>query len=263
MIKRSSKYSRIGITVSILILCITLFTARPMGAKASDTGWDSALTCIEKLHDSYISLDASNKVEKQQIQALRKQNNDKLKDINTKVQSIDKAKIDKLKVDADQIEKKFAPLLKEYTELGKKASEARKHKDQKAALLYDLKRNHIKSAAIAARQEVKTRKDALATARKQASVKAKVVKDTLTQVQTLKKHITSENLKVTDVNKTKTAADKRYKAAVKQGDAIAAAEGMRLMVGVLTQVHASQLKIFEWERQITQTLRTAEAKLPS
>ncbi|GIP27013.1 hypothetical protein J23TS9_21430 [Paenibacillus sp. J23TS9] len=263
MIKRRSKYSKFGITASIFILCMTLFMARPIGANASDTGWDNALTSIEKLHDTYTSVDASNKVEKQQLQALRKQNNNKLKDINTKVQSIDKAKIDKLKVDADQTEKKFAPLLKEYTELGKKASEARKRKDQKSALLYDLKRNRIKSAAIAARQEVKIKKDALASARKQASAKAKVVKDALAQAQTLKKHITSENLKITDVNKTRAAADKRYKAAVKQGDAIAAAGEMRQMVGVLTQVHASQLKMFEWERQITQTLRAAEEKLPS
>ncbi|MGM1049724.1 MAG: hypothetical protein ACQEXX_26815 [Bacillota bacterium] len=261
MLQRRSKYNRYISVLVILTLCFLLLVARPPYVEASNTGWDAALTSIEQLHDSFTALELANKQDKQQIQVLRKQNNDKLKEINSKVQLIDKVKLDKLKTEVDQTQKKYAPLLAEYTDLGKKATEARKRKDRKSVLLYDLKRNRIKASANAARQEIKLKRDALTAAKKQAAAKAKIVKDALVPVQTLKKQITAENKKITDINKNKVAANKRYKTAVKQGDAVKAAAELKRIVDDVNQIHALQKKIFEWERNIRSTIHAAEAKL--
>ncbi|WP_223069772.1 hypothetical protein [Paenibacillus caui] len=226
------------------------------------SGWNNALSSIDGLYDSFTALESIIRLEKQEIQALRSKNNDQLKALNAKIKMIDKAKIDRLKLEAEQAQKKNAPLLKEYAALGKQAAEARKRKDKKAADLLDLKRNKLKASVEAARLENRLKNEALSEAKKQATAKAKVVKDALAPVQTLKKQITAENKKITSANKSMTAAGKRYRAAVKQGNAIAAAAEMTLMYGELGHIHASLKNIYGWEGQIASMLRAAEAKLP-
>ncbi|MGG4103205.1 hypothetical protein AAXB25_04685 [Paenibacillus lautus] len=256
--RRKNRYIN---SLVVLLIMFFLLVARPLYAEASNTGWDAALTSIDQLYDNFTALELANKQDKQQIQVLRKQNNDKLKEINSKVQLIDKVKLDKLKTEADQTQKKYAPMLAEYTDLGKKAAEARKRKDRKSALLYDLKRNRIKASANAARQEIKLKKDALTAAKKQAAAKAKIVKDALLPVQSLKKQITAENKKITDFNKNKNEVNKRYKTAVKEGDAVKAAAELKRIVDDANQIHALQKKIFEWEGDIRSAIHAADAKL--
>lgn len=255
--RRKNRY----INSLVVLIMFFLLVARPLYAEASNTGWNAALTSIDQLYDNFTALELANKQDKQQIQVLRKQNNDKLKEINSKVQLIDKVMLDKLKTEADQTQKKYAPMLAEFTDLGKKATEARKRKDRKSALLYDLKRNRIKGAVNTARQEIKLKKDALTAAKKQAAAKAKIVKDALLPVQTLKKQIIAENKKITDFNKNKNEVNKRYKAAVKEGDAVKAAAELKRIVDDANQIHALQKKIFEWEGNIRSTIHAADAKL--
>ncbi|MCJ8014832.1 hypothetical protein MUG84_24415 [Paenibacillus sp. KQZ6P-2] len=263
MLKQKNKCKR-GVPMALLIMvCLFLSTCGPTYVLASDSSWDAALISIEQMHDTFSALESTNKLEKQQIQELHKQNSDKLKEINTRVQLIDKVKLDKLKTEADQAQKKYAPLLTEYTELGRKATEARKRKDSKSVLLFDLKRNRIKPSVNNARQEIQTKKDAYASAKKQAAAKAKIVNDVIAEVQALKKQITAENLKITEWNKERVGADKRYHAAVKLGNAVTVASEFKLMIEDLNRIHDSQKKLMSLERAITQTLRTAEAKLPS
>ena len=261
MFNKSSKNMLWRKWILVLVLLIashgTCFTVQ-----ASSTGWDAAFTTIDQMYDSLTYLESVNKSEKLQIQNLRKQNNDKLKAINEKIKLIDRDKLNRLQSDSDQTEKKYASLLSEYSELGKKASEARKRKDQKSALLYDLKRNRIKASVTNAKQEIKSRKDALAAAKKQTAAKAKLVKDALLPVQSIKKQITAENKVISSRNKDKSAADKQYKTAVKLGDAVSAAAHLNQMIQSLSQIQASQSQIYQWEKSIAQHLKLAEGKLP-
>ena len=262
LLQRRRVSNRYKIGPVVLIVCFLLFLVSPPIAGASNTEWDSALTSIDQLHDNLSALELTNKQEKLQIQALRKQNNEKLKEVNIQVRLIDKVKLDRLKMESDKSQKKFAPLFADYTDIGKKATEARKRKDLKSVLLFELKRNRMKASVLAARQEIKLKKDALTTAKKHASEKTKIVKDILVPVQTLKKQITTESKKIIEFNKQRIAADKRYKAAVKQGDAAMTAVELRSIVGVLSQIHESQNKINEWETIIRSAINAAEAKLP-
>lgn len=260
--KRRSKHHSYMIWSGLVLMCFLLFVGKPTYAEAAGSGWDDALTSIDQLYDSLIMLETSNKQVKQQTSDLRKRNNDKLKEINKQVQLIDKVKLDKLKSDAEQAQKKYAPLLAEYTELGKKATEARKSKNKKSALMYDLKRNRIKASVTAARLEIKVKRDALTAAKKQATAKAKVVKDALAPVGTHKKQVTEENKRVTEANQRRITADKRYKTAIKQGDAVSAAIELRMITGELNRIQTSLKKVYDWEGNIRNTLHTAEGKLP-
>ncbi|MGN7356378.1 hypothetical protein ACTHPF_03365 [Paenibacillus sp. SAF-054] len=263
MINRRNWRKRAEVGLAAVLSLLLVLLCLPESALASESGWDAALVSVEQLHDAWTSVESLNKEDKQQIQQLRKQNNDELKRINAAVQRIDKTKLDPLKLQADQVQKKYAPLLAEYAELGKKAAEARKRKDSKSALLYDLKRNRMKTSVNHARQEIKQKKEAYSSARKQAAVKAKAVKDMLAGIQPIKKQITAENSKITGWNQSKSAADKRYKSAVKQGDAISAAVELKSMVNASNQIRSSLGRIMDWEKAIREKLRIAQGKLPA
>lgn len=249
-----------AICLVLLVLLSPITGASP--SYAADISWDEAITSIDKLHDLSQSLESSNKAEKQQIQLLRKENNERLRSLNTQVKLIDKAKLDRLKAEADSTSQKRAPLLAEYTALGKKASEARKSKDSKAALLYDLQRNRIKSEAAYARQSIKQKQETYSSAKKQTTEKAKLVKEALTAIPATKKQVTAENQRITTLNKTKGEANKRYKTAVKQGNAPAAKAELAIMVDLLKQIQISMQKIMNQEKSIAAMLSSAEARLP-
>ncbi|MCR8842340.1 hypothetical protein NQ117_01450 [Paenibacillus sp. SC116] len=258
MLRRTS-YSRYG--WAVVCLCFLLFVFSPAYASASNSGWDTALATVEQLHDSLSALELVNQLDKRKIQTLRKQNNDQRKEVDRKIKLIDKEKLEQLKLEADRIQKRHEPLLAKYIELGKKAAEAKKRKDKKSALRYDLERNRIKVSSSAARKEIKSSRDTLTAARKQASAKAKLVRDALEPIQAIKKQITAENKKIAVIHKSQSAANKRYRTSIKQGNALTAALEINIIVGELNRVQASQKKIYEWEGSIRNLIRTAEGKL--
>ncbi|MDO3410316.1 hypothetical protein QWJ34_11135 [Saccharibacillus sp. CPCC 101409] len=245
-----------------LCLVLPLFALPERTASAADA-WVSALSGIDTMYDGYTALETANKIEKLEIQALRKDSAERLKSVNATVKTIDKAKIEKLAAAAAALQTKHAALLKQYSDLGKQASEARKRKDKKSADLLDLKRNNLKPSVEAAKLEIKNAKEALAAAKKQAAAKAKTVKDALVQVAAFKKQVTAENKSIAAFNKTRAASYKRYRSAVKSGNAITAAAELTLMYNQLGKIHGSQQKIYGWEKQIASAIKAAAGKLPS
>lgn len=245
----------------MLVILFFLVTSNFSHASAA-TEWDSALEDINALHNNYTSLQDTLKNDSLKIQKLRKVNNDDLKSINLLILSIDEPLLTRLRAEAAAIQNKHAPLLKQYSELGKQSTAAKKAKDLKTATILDLKRNKLKSAVMLARAEVKTKTDALAAARKLTATKTKPAKDALVIVTTLKKQIAVENKNVSAAQKVRSEADKQYKIAVKQGDAISAATEMRISYEQMLQIHAMQQTLYSWEQKISVALRTAESKLP-
>ncbi|MNB83894.1 hypothetical protein D3C75_307360 [compost metagenome] len=254
---------------SIIVLCIfgALLAALPglavpAHAAAFEPEFAAAIGSIDQLYDGYTALETAIKLQKSQIQELRSRNDDRQKSIAAKVKLIDKAKIEQLNSASVQVSGKHAALLQQYSDLGKRAAAARKSKDKKSADLLDLQRNKLKPSVEAARLEIKNAKEALAAAKKSASAKAKLVTDALVPVQNLRKQVTAENKKIAAANRTRTAAGKRYRLAVKQGAAITAATEMALMYNELGKINACWKTIYGYEKQIAAALSTAEAKLP-
>ena len=250
---------RISIIFS-LILC--LVSGSGLSGKAYADNWDAALSSLDRLHDSYTALETVVKLEKDQTTILHKKNASDLSTLNEKIKAIDKTRNDGLKADTDHAAKKYAPLLSEYTDLGKKATAARKSHNLKDADLYDLKRNKLKPSVDAAKLEIKHKRDASSAALKQTAAKVKLVKDALQPVQVLKQQITAENKVITATNSRKVAAEKLYRSAIKQGNAVTASAEMAIMYAELGKVHASQQKIKGWEDSIARAQATAKSKLP-
>lgn len=244
---------------AVLILSVSL----PARAQASGDTWAAALSGIDTLYDGYTALETVNKLEKQEIQSLRKDSAARLKEVNAAVKAIDKPKIDRLASEAAALKLRHASLIQQYSDLGKQASEARKRKDKKNADLLDLKRNKLKPSVDAAKLEIKNANEAVSAAKKQATAKAKTVKDMLVPVASLKKQVTAENKSIAAFNKTRAASYKRYRSAVKSGNAITAAAEMTMMYAQLGKIHASQQKIYGWEKQISAAVKSAATKLPS
>ncbi|MCA1295360.1 hypothetical protein LBW89_20335 [Paenibacillus sp. alder61] len=251
-------------TLKFLLTLVLLTAVMPVVgmSTARADGWEEALLTVDTLHDSFSALESLIKLEKLDTQTLRKQNNDRLKAIQTKIKNIDKGKLEQFKASYDQALKKHAPSLEQYKTLTKQAAAARKTKDAKKAALLDLKRNNLKPAVDAAKLDIANRKSALTTAKKQAAAKAKEIRTSLASIQPLKKQIAAENKLINRTNKNKSAAEKLYRAAIKKGNAVMAAAQMTIMYAELGKVNQSQKKIHAWEKQIEGYLKAAESKLP-
>ncbi|KAI7254523.1 hypothetical protein KC345_g11255, partial [Hortaea werneckii] len=172
----------------ILILLALWVSAVPRVSAASD--WDSALDEIHNLYTDYTGLQAVLKSEIQRNQELRKQNNTALAAINVQLQATNAARLAGLRAEAEAMEKKHAPLLEQYTSLGKQATAARKANNLKNATLLEIKRNKLKTAAAAARAEVKVTASALAEVKVLTAASIKPAKDVLAPIANLKKQIT-------------------------------------------------------------------------
>ncbi|MRN52676.1 hypothetical protein [Paenibacillus monticola] len=246
--------------VEIVILFILLTTNVSQVHAASD--WDNALDDINAIHGEYTTLQGIIKADSLKIQKLRKENNDNLKAVNAQLLTVDQALLSRLKTESEAVRKKHAPLLEQYSALSKQYTAAKKAGDAKAATLYDLKRNKLKSAVTTARTEVKAKVDALAAARKEYAAKTKPAKDALAPVATIKKQIVAENKNLSAAQKSRSEADARYKAAVKQGNAITAAAELKLSYSQMNKIHTMQQTLYSWEQTIAIALRTAVSKLP-
>ncbi|MBW4085821.1 hypothetical protein [Paenibacillus sp. S150] len=244
-----------------LLVVLAIFAGHsPHVSAAAD--WDSALEEIHTLYNDYSGLQSALKSESARTRTLRRQNNADLAAINLKLQATDAALLNRLKTEAEAAKKKHAPLLAEYTSLGKQITAARKAGNLKSATLFEIKRNKLKAAAASARTEVKTKNTRLAEARALTAAKTKPAKDALAPISDLKKQITAQNKSASAVQEERSEADKRYKAAIASGDAITAAAAMKLSYGRIGELRTFAQQAYAWEQKITLALRAAEAKLP-
>ncbi|NUU64096.1 hypothetical protein [Paenibacillus agri] len=247
---------------AVILLTLSLLFLHLPQAKAATSDWDMALERISNLYNDYSALQENITLNTGILQKLRKQNNDELKAIQGKLKSTDQVLIDNLKLQADAVRKKHAPLLEKYKTLGQQAAAARKAKDLKNAAVLDLQRNKLKTAVAAAQAEIKAKSEALALARKQTTDKTQPARETLAAISALRKETTSGNKELTAAQRLRTEAHKRYQAGMKQGDAPGAAAGMETSFAQMKIVQALQLKLIGWEKQISALLRAAELKLP-
>ncbi|AIQ68362.1 hypothetical protein [Paenibacillus graminis] len=246
--------------IGLLIFLMVLTVHVPLASAAAD--WDSALEQIHTLYSDYTGLQTALKSESARTQTLRKQNNADLKAINLKLKAVDAGLLNRLKTEAEALKKKHAPLLEEYTSLSKQISAARKAGNLKAAALLEIKRNKLKAAAASARSEVKAKNTAYAEARALTAAKLKPAKDALAPISSLKKQITAQNKAASTVQTERTEADRRYKAAITSGDAVAAAAAMKWSYARMGELRTFGQQSYVWEQKITLALRAAEAKLP-
>ncbi|WP_161487833.1 hypothetical protein [Paenibacillus glacialis] len=240
---------------------MTLLQVNVPQVHASDR-WDTALAQIDIVYDDVTALKVTTLSETQHIQEQRTKNTDALKLVNVKITAIDVEWIKKLQIELDQTLRKHTPLLEQYTTLSKQASAAKQNKNKKLSDLLDLKRNKLRASVEAARTDIKVKKAALSTAKKQRATKVKVVKDALAPVQNFKKQITAENKTIAAIRQIYSAAEKSYKASVKEGNAVTAADNITLMYEQMVLIHTSLQKVYDWEKQIAQTIVIAESKLP-
>lgn len=247
--------------IALIILLLTVWTAVPQTASADQ--WSSALSGMDTLYDSVTALEKVLELQSDQIIALRKQNNASLKSVKQRIQTIDTSRIQSLQTAVQQLESKHAPLLKQYKELGQQITAARKVKHTKTAELLTTQRNRMKAQVQTARAEISAKKSELSSARKQTAARKQTVRNLLEPVQVLKKQITAENKVISAAHKLRTSARKGYRSAVKRGDAITGAAQLTVVYRQMTIVQKSRQNIYEWEKQISRHIQTAESKVNS
>lgn len=86
MLKLKSYCNRGKTWTLILMMSFIMILSGPAMASAANSDWDTAIAGIGQLHDAFSALELENKTEKLLIQELSRQNNAKLKSIQTSVQ---------------------------------------------------------------------------------------------------------------------------------------------------------------------------------
>ncbi|WP_151734891.1 hypothetical protein [Paenibacillus tengchongensis] len=257
---RRAACSRISWRLLAGLLALLLLAGRP-GLASAD--WDSSLREIESLYAGYTALQESIKDANAQTAALRKQNNAARTAVNAAIKAADAAVLGCLKSEAEALRKRHAPLLEQYTSLGKDITAARKTKNLQQAALLEIRRNKLKAATAAAQAEIKAKNTELAQAKASAAAKVKPSKDALVPIAALKKQIIAGIKQLSAAAAERKAADKTYKTAVSSGDAVSAAGALKLSCAKMQNELAIVRQLYAWEQQITGALRAAEAKLPS
>ncbi|QSF46903.1 hypothetical protein [Paenibacillus tianjinensis] len=245
-----------------LLVLLAFLTGNSIQASAA-SGWDEALNQINELYSSYISLQETVKAESKRNQTLRKQNISDLAVIKARLELTDQALLSRLKSEAAVVQKKYAVLLEQYSALGKQATAARKAGNLKSVTALDLQRNKLKPAVTAARAEIKSKNTALTVAKAAAAARNKPAKDALSPIAGLRKQVTAGNKQVSAIQSVRSEADKRYKAAVKAGDAVTAAAAMKLSCTKMGEIHTWLTQINSLEQKISAALRLAETKFPN
>ena len=244
-----------------LLIMLALLAGSGMQASAASS-WDEALEQINELYSSYISLQETVKTESKRNQLLRKENNTDLAAINAKLLSVDQPLLGRLKAEAEATQTKHAALLEQYSTLGKQATAARKAGNLKSATALDLKRNILKSAVTAARAEIKMKNTALTEAKAVTAARSKPAKDALSPIASHRKQITALNKQISEIQTVRSEADKRYKTAIKSGDAVMAAASMQLSYTKMTDIRTWLQQIYGLEQKISAALTLAKSKLP-
>lgn len=256
------RLSVLGRYAASIVLLLALFTLPVPHTSAAGSPWDTALERVKNVYGDYAAMQEQVKLDHSRIQHLRKANQDLWKEIKKKLGRMDQVRLDRLKQGAEAARKQHAPLLEKFKTLGEQRTAARQAKDLKSAAILELQYNKLRPSVAKARAEIKSAAEAYTAARKETVSRIQPVKDLLSSAAAIRKESSTVSKELGAAEKLRTAAYKRYQAAVKQGDANGAAEGLETAFTQLKNVSNLQQKLMNLEKQIAALLRSAESKLP-
>ena len=189
-------------------------------------------------------------------------NEERLKKVKQQIKEIDAAKLARLKLETEQVRKKYQPLFDSYKSLNNQADTASSLGAKSLATALRKQANLLKIPQQLARQDIKNKDAALKTAKTKATQSGKRVKDTLAKIDSLKIKLKASRSTAAAHKSSYGPLWTTFRSAVKKKEIKSAAAGLPSLI-TLSRKQLEQLQQqVKLEEEISGILATAEKQLP-
>lgn len=206
-----------------------------------------------KLKQSYPSLQALLKEDLQlgaQIKALHYANEEAMIALRKAIRDIDRAKLDKLEAEVEQIKAKYKPLFDGYTALNKQISAARALKSKTLNAALGIQADAMKMATQLARDNIRAKEAALKAAKTAAAAAIKAARETLGATDAIKVQIQAYKSAAALPRKSQSPVWTNFKYAIKKQDVRSAADALETLVSLAKQIAEKQRQALAAEQKI-------------
>lgn len=175
--------------------------------------------------------------------------------------NIDASKLQRIGLQLKQTKERYQPLFERYTTLNKQIAAARALKSKELNSLLGLQAEMMKSAVQSARQDVRTKEEALRAAKAEANRKMKELRGSLAGVDLLEANIKTLKQETAKANKHITPAWKSLNEYAKKGDASGAVASLSTLLTLIRQIGGHKQEIHRLEGRIDDLIRNVKHRL--
>jgi len=262
-----------------LLVAITCTAALPSAAVAATyaltptakTAFDKMTAAADlsqrnKLNAQYGDLQSVQEQDRKwdsSIAAQHASNEEAQKAVRQSIKKIDEAKLAKLANDVTRTKEHYKPLFALYKSINEKIDAAKLLKDKDLNALLRAQAEPTKIAVQLARDDIRSKEQALKNAKDAVARTAKAVRDTLAAIEPFKAQIKAQKSAL-DVPKKRLPLEwKDFTGKVKKSDAKGSSEALSAVVASTRQVIERKQAIHSLEKKIADVILKAKAQIPA
>lgn len=195
------------------------------------------------------------------IKALHYRNEEALIALRKQIREMDAGKLDKLSTQVLQTKNKYEPLFTRYTAANKQITVAKPLKNKLLNSLLRAQADALKLSVQLARQDIRSKEDALRTAKTATALKIKNARNTLATIDPLKVQIKAQRSAASLPRKSLSPVWTNFKYAIKQGEAKSTLDSLSTLVRLSRQIMDQQNKIDALEIKISEIITRLKAQI--
>ncbi|MNO14456.1 hypothetical protein D3C76_40990 [compost metagenome] len=196
------------------------------------------------------------------ISSLHYENEAQVAAIRKEIKEINSVKIAKLEAQLQQTKSKYQPLFDSYSSLTRQVSTAKKLKDKTLYKILSAQADVLKTSAALARQDIRNKQDALTTAKKEKTDKARKIRSVLAEIDPIKNKIKSEKSMLSGQAKLISTEWTNFKSSIKKSDADRTSDTLSRLLALGSKANSLKQSIYNLELSISGIVKRSKAMLP-
>ncbi|MNI01087.1 hypothetical protein D3C73_539160 [compost metagenome] len=196
------------------------------------------------------------------ISTLHYENEAQVSAIRQQIREIHDDKIAKLEAQVKDLKNKYQPLFDSNTALTRQVSTAKKLKDKTLYKMLSAQSDVLKTAAAFARQEIRTKQDALTAAKKEKTHLTKKIRGVLAEIDPVKNKIKAEKSILSGQNKLITTEWTNFKSAIKKSDADRTSDSLARLLTCSAKIHSLKQNMYNMEVSISSIIKRSKDLIP-
>lgn len=249
-----------AITAASLELSASMKTALGKMTAAADSSLKGK---INTLYSDLLNLQEQDQNWDARIKTLHYKNEETLIVLRRQIKQIDADKLNKLEIQVNQTRDRYKPLFALYTSLNKQIAAAKPLKNKVLNAMLRLQADSMKTVYQLARQDIRTKENALKAAKDSAAKTIKKIRETLADIDPINVQIKAERSATNTPRKRVSTEWINFKYAVKKSDAKSTLDSLTTLVPLSHQIVYQKQKIHTLEKKISDTILKAKAQIPS
>lgn len=196
------------------------------------------------------------------IKSLQYHNEEQLLAIKKQIKEINANKLAQLDQQVQNTRRKYQPLLDSYTAVNKQITAAKSLKNKTLTSYLQVQAKVLKPLTQLAREDIKAKEAALKALKADTTKQAKIIRDTLSRIDTVKVQIRAQRSAMSQIRKSLSPNWSNFKAAAKKSDPRSALTSLNALISLAKQIETQQLRIHTLEKEISTVLAKAKSQIP-